>query len=301
MPQFNPSQGDGYAPRVSAASRVRPAEFIEPELTSPKLTAPELATSELATSELTTPENILASLPPAARHWAESLPWEQRRYMLSLCHLMRAAAPEVQAEFLDDYTADGIVSKVLSDRDTQRTVKKYLDDFRLTTDLDEVRLRGYIKQFYIHTAQDTRRQPDLYLESALKLVMSTEERNSVFNYILGFELIKMLFQMSWYEHEKLYRLQRSQDEFIHTYIKPIQHTHRINQLVVPRDADKFFARRDYYVQRPVMSARKLVELAIATFTTEVTIHLGFSIIRHAQALVFDYDLIFGTDPEGPFI
>jgi hypothetical protein len=247
------------------------------------------------------PEKILDLLPPEVRQWAESLQWNERRYVLSLCHLMCAATPEMRAGFLDDYTADGIVTKVLSDRDTRGTVKKYLEEFRLGSELDATRLRSYIRQFYIHSAQDTRCQPGLYLESALRLVMHTEERNSVFNYILGFELIKMMFRMSWYEHEKLYRLQRNQDEFLTTYIKPIQHTHRINKLVVPRDKDKFFARRDYFVQRPVLSEKKLVALAIATFTTEVTASFGFSIIRHPQSLVFDPEQIFGTEAEEIFV
>lgn len=247
--------------------------------------------------DLTLSENLLFKLPPKAREWAESLPWAERRYVLSLCHLMVAASPEMRARFLDDYTADGLVCKVLEDRDTRHKVNSYLKKFRLTTNLNTSSLRQYIRQFYIHSAQDMRIQPDLYLESALRLVMSTEERNHVFYYILGFELIKMMFRMSWYQHERLYRLQRSQDEFIQTYIKPIQHAHRINQIIVPKDEHLFFARRDYFVKQPVMSEKKLVELAMATFTTEVTTNFGFSIIRHPHALVFDYHYIFEAEPD----
>jgi hypothetical protein len=246
-------------------------------------------------------ESILAKLPPEAKQWVERLSWVERRYVLSLCHLMGAASPETRAEFLDDYTADGLISKVLEDQDTKQKVRAYLKEFRLQTELDASLLRSYIRQFYIHSAQDMRRQPDLYLESALKLVMNTEERNHVFNYILGFELIKMMFRMSWFQQEKLYRLQRNQDEFIHTYIKPIQHTHKINQIIVPKDEHLFFARRDYFVQKPVISDRKLIELAIATFPTEVTTNFGFSIIRHPNSLVFDYDFIFGDDQDAIFL
>lgn len=242
-------------------------------------------------------ESILSRLPLEAKEWAESLPWLQRRFLLSLCHLMVAATPETRAEFLDDYTADGLVSKILEDRDTKQKVREYLQEFRIETELTTPLLRNYIRQFYLHSAQDVRRQPDLYLESALKLVMSTEERNSVFNYILGFELIKMMFRMSWFEHEKLYRLQRNQEEFIQTYIKPIQYTHKINKIIVPKDEHLFFARRDYYVQKPVISDRKLIALAIATFTTETTTNFGFSIIRHTHALAFDYDYIFSGEQE----
>jgi hypothetical protein len=244
--------------------------------------------------------SIFGKLPPEAKDWFESLPWHQRRYVLLLCHLMRVSSPTIQAEFLDEYTADGLVSRKLDDRDTKNRVTQYLRDFKIDTELNETVLRSYIRQFYIHSAQDTRRQPDMYLESALKLVLSVEERNNVFNYILGFELLKMMFRMSWLEHERLYRLQRNQEEFITTYIKPIQHAHRINSLVTPRDEGIFFARRSYFVQRPDVSEKKLVELVMATFTTDIVTNFGFSIIRHINSLHFDYEFIFRPETEPIF-
>lgn len=244
-------------------------------------------------------DGIFGKLPREAKIWFESLPWHQRRYVLSLCHLMCAAPPEVQAEFLDDYTADGLVSRKLEDRDTRQRVNDYLKEFHIQTELSEAVLRSYIRQFYIHSAQDMRRQPDLYLESALRLVLSNEEKNNVFNYILGFELLKMMFRMSWLQHERLYRLQRNQDEFIAIYIKPIQHTHRVNGIIVPKDEGVFFAKRSYFVQIPQISEKKLLELVIATFTAESTIHFGFSVIRHVNSLHFDYDFIY--QPEGEII
>ena len=242
-------------------------------------------------------DTILGKLPSEARNWVESLSWQQRRYVLSLCHLICAAPPEIQAEFLDDFTADGVISKKLEDQETKQRVKQYLKDFHIQTELTEAVLRSYIRQFYIHSAQDSRRQPDLYLQSALKLVLSTEEGNTVFNYILGFELLKMMFQMSWYQHERLYRLQKNQEEFIHHYIKPIQHAHRINGIVVPKDAGVFFAKRNYFVQQPEISPKKLITLVMATFTTEVTSEFGFTIIRHANSLSFDYDYIFEQETD----
>lgn len=239
--------------------------------------------------------NILEQLPTPAKTWVESLSWQQRRYVLSLCHLMCAAPAEVQAEFLDEYTADGLVSKQLEDQETKQRVQQHLQEFRLETDLSEAKLRDYIRQFYVHSAQDMRRQPDLYLQSALKLVFNTEERNNVFHYILGFELLKMMFGMSWYQHEKLYRLQRNQDEFIQAYIKPIQHAHRINGIIVPKDKAQFFAKRDYFVQHPQISPTKLVALVMATFTTEISSHLGFTICRHPKSLCFDYVYLFKDD------
>jgi hypothetical protein len=129
------------------------------------------------------------------------------------------------------------------------------------------------------------------------LVFSNEERSNVFNYITGFELLKMMFRMSWLQHERLYRLQRNQEEFITTYIKPIQYAHRINSIIVPKDEGIFFAKRSYFVQEPDISERKLVELVMATFTTDVTSNFGFSIIRHPHSIVFDADYIFTPEQE----
>jgi hypothetical protein len=245
-------------------------------------------------------DTIFGQLPTEARAWFESLHWHERRCVLSLCHLLRVASPAAQAEFLDDYTADGLVSRKLEDRDTQQRVKAYLKEYRIPTSLDETVLRSYIRQFYIHTAQDARRQPDLYLESALKLVLSTEERNNVFNYVLGFELLRMMFRMSWLQHERLYRLQRNQEEFINAYIKPIQHTHVLNSIIVPKDTGTFFAKRNYFVQIPEISEKKLVELVMATFPADVATNFGFLVIRHANAFNFDYDYIFEPESDAIF-
>lgn len=248
----------------------------------------------------TSGEGILENLPEPAREWFERLSWKERRYVLSLCHLMCAASPEAQAQFLDEYTADGLVSRKLTDRDTKSRVVEHLQQFHIDTSLTEELVRQYIRQFYIHSAQDTQRQPDLYLESALKLVFSTEEKNNVFNYILGFELLRMMFKMSWFQHERLYLLQRNQEDFIQTYIKPIQHAHRLNRIVIPLDEGVFFAQRQYFIEVPKITPRRLTELIMATFTTETTSQFGFSVIRHVNSLVFDYDYIFAASPEAIF-
>ena len=254
-----------------------------------------------SSSEYMRAENMLEKLPPAARQWAESLPWHQRRYVLSLCHLICAATPEVQAEFLDYYTADGLVARTLRDRDTQHRVQAYLKAFHIQTELSESLLKTYVRQFYIHSAQDMRRQPERYLESALRLCSNTEERNNVFNYILGFELFKMMFKMSWSQHERLASLQKYPSRFIHEYIKPIQLAHKLNKLVVPKNEKVFFDKHGYFIQKPNLTDKKLTELVIATFTTDTVIDFGFSIIRHLKSLVFDYEYIFQAEQESIFL
>lgn len=236
-------------------------------------------------------------LPPEVQQWAESLPWNERRYVLSLSYILCGSSPEKQAEFLDDYTADGLVSKLLEDIDTLSRIKQYLSCFRIKTDLQESLLRNYIRQFYIHCTQDVRCQTEVYLESALKLSVSSKDKDKVFNYILGFELLKLMFNMSWLQHERLSRLQRNPDDFIRNYIKPIQHTHKINGIVVPKDERIFFARRDYFVKKPEISSHKLTELILVTFMTEQVINCGFSVTRHIRSVEFDYDYVFNPSEE----
>ncbi|MEO0539366.1 MAG: cobyrinic acid a,c-diamide synthase [Cyanobacteria bacterium P01_A01_bin.105] len=241
-------------------------------------------------------EHILGSLPLSARHWLESLPWQQRRYLLSLCHVICANPPERQAEFLDDYTADGVVSRIIHDHDTQQRVYFHLRRFHIATQLTEPTLRQYIRQFYLHSAQTLQQPVNQYLETALKLTASTQEHNSVLSYILGFEIMKLLFQMSWEQHERLYRLQATQEDFLRAYIRPIQHTHRLNGIIVPRDEGQFFARREYFIQQPKLSKKRLDTLIMATFAATTVTELGFSVIRHPQAIQFDYEHILENEP-----
>ncbi|NEO27692.1 MAG: cobyrinic acid a,c-diamide synthase, partial [Kamptonema sp. SIO4C4] len=60
---------------------------------------------------------MLEKLPKEAQEWAEKLHWKERRYLLSLCHLLCAGSPELQAQFLDQYTADGLIAKIIQDYD----------------------------------------------------------------------------------------------------------------------------------------------------------------------------------------
>ncbi|HEY9850732.1 MAG TPA: cobyrinic acid a,c-diamide synthase [Leptolyngbyaceae cyanobacterium] len=246
------------------------------------------------------PQSILEKLPPPARKWAESLPWEERRYVLSLCHLLCASSPEMQADFLDEYTADGLVFRMLQDRDTQNQVQKYLKRFSIETELTEAVLKKYVRQFFIHSSQDLHELPYLYLEAALRLVINPREKNSVFNYILGFELFKMMFQLSWSQQERLSALQKYPANFIKLYIKPIQKAHQKYGVVVPKNPRVFFEKHDYFVQLPNLNEEQATKIVMDTFSTTTVSDFGFAIIRHPQALVFDYEYIFQPEQETIF-
>ena len=244
--------------------------------------------------------SLVEDLPPEAKKWVESLPWEQRRHVLLLCHLLCVSPPEKQAEFLDNYTADGLVLRKFKDRETQRRIQDNLKHFHLKTNLDEFIFRSYIKQFYIHSSKQISRNSELYFQLVFRLLLDPEQENNIFYYILGFELLKMMFKMSWLQHERLYQLQKNQENFVKLYIKPIQATHEINGIVVPEGRHRFFARRTFFVKKPLIRARKLVELVMVTFTTDIAINLGFSIICDRNFLKFDYEYIFQPEPEGIF-
>lgn len=247
-------------------------------------------------------KSIYDTVPTEVKKWIQDLPLNRGRWVLSLYHRLTLTAPkDTPAESLETYIADILISWMLQDQVPQEMVKRHLKKFHINVELDDLELKNYIQQFYIHSAQNLRGQPNLYLELVLKLFQNKKERNNLFNYILGFEILKMIFQMSWSQHERLYRLQKHQEIFIKTYIKPIQYTHKINGIVVPKYEDIFFAKRSYYVKRPKIKEKRLIELLMATFTTDTVTNLGFLLICNLNCLVFDYDYIFDFEPKSFFI
>ena len=241
---------------------------------------------------------ILETIPIEVKTWAASIPLNQRHYILSLLfHLISENSPETKAEILDNFTADNLVVKILQDQVPKQLVSRYLTKFRIKNELDEHVLKSYVKQFYIHSSRDLNQQPYFYLDSVIRLVHDAEERNKFFYYILGCEILKMMFQMSWLQHERLYQLQKHQESFLKTYIKPIQYAHKINNIILPKYENVFFARRDYFIKKPRIKTEKLNSLVIDTFTTYTVTNLGFLIIHHLDFLVFDYDYIYNSEPE----
>lgn len=234
------------------------------------------------------------SIPIELKQWIENSPIKQRKYIFILCYRLCALPKD---EFLNNHLVEYLILRIIEDEINRTLVEKILKEFHIEQDLNDKVLKSYIKQFYIHSTQDLRAKPELYLNAVLKLIQSTEKSNNLFNYILGIEIIKVMFKMSWLEHERLYKLQRHQEHFIKTYIRPIQYTHRINGIIAPKHETLFFAQRNYFVKQPKLKDKKLMELIMITFTTETVIHLGFLISRNLNFFVFDYDYIFNTEPE----
>ncbi|MGQ4647182.1 cobyrinic acid a,c-diamide synthase [Lyngbya aestuarii] len=252
-------------------------------------------------SEIIRDFDIFQIVPQEIKEWVEGLPIDERSYVLLLCHLISVATPETKSDFLDNYAADSLVSKMLEDKVPQQILKKYLCKFYIQQEISDLLLKKYINQFYIHSAQNRHTQPELYLKIVLRLFSSLKERNNLLNYILGFEIIKMIFKMSWLQHERLYSLQKSPETFIKNFIKPVQHAHRVNKIIIPVHEKVFFAKRRYFIEKPQIEDKKLVELVMATFPTHKVAKLGFFIIYNPNFLVFDYEYIFNSDPESIFL
>ncbi len=175
-------------------------------------------------------------------------------------------------------------------------VQFHLSRLQRPTELTETLIKDYIRQFNFHALQDLRREASSFLESALQLFINQDDRNPILCYLLGFEIITMLFEMSWQQHERLYYLQHNQEYFFHHYIKPIQTAHRLNDTIIPRDADIFFAKRTYFIQRPFLRPKQLKAIAIATFPAETILQLGFEVMRHPRSFIFEASAIF-DEPE----
>lgn len=216
---------------------------------------------------------------------------------------MRSITKKIQTQKSKTDTEYDLVSKKFLAQFPKKLGEKYFKKFHIKKELSDVVIKEYMEQFYIHLSQDLRSHMDYHIEFVLQLVSSHKERSnmSIFYYFLGFEILKMIFQMSWLQHEKLYGLQKHQESFIKNYIKPIQKTHRINGIIVPKHETIFFAKRSYFVKKPKIQEKKLTELVMATFTTDEVKTLGFLIIRHLDFLVFDYEYIFSDEPQNLFI
>ena len=202
-----------------------------------------------------------------------------------------------QSHLLRGYTGDKTIDRILNACNLKTTVEYHLNRLHrpnssLTPDL----IQAYVSQFYLHALQDSRSEASNFLKSALQLFVRQDDRNPILCYVLGFEVVTLLFSMSWHEHERLYYLQHNQEQFYCLYIKPIQVAHRLNEKIIPRDADIFFAKRTYFIQRPSLRPQQLKAIAIATFPAETVLKLGFDIIRHPRSFVFDHAAIF-DEPE----
>ncbi|MGD1897447.1 MAG: cobyrinic acid a,c-diamide synthase [Phormidesmis sp.] len=246
----------------------------------------------MSTFDLENPLPILSILPTEAGEWLTTLPWDQRRYILSPSHLICATPTTQQAEYLDAYTAEGLLSQIAADTDTRRRVNEHLKRFHCKTELNDDTFRHYIRHVYLHSIQNTERRPELYLETVLMLIGSARKRSSVLCYILGFEILKLLFLMSWAQHERLSSLQVNKEQFHRTFIHPVQQVHQRSGIVVPRGEKEFFARRDYYIQQPKLSQQQLVNLLIKSFNADKIIEIGFTVLRHPNAIHFDHDYIY---------
>jgi hypothetical protein len=199
----------------------------------------------------------------------------------------------------DDSTTQAI-DRILNAAHLNHSVQYHLTRLQRPTQLTPSLIQNYIRQFHCHALQDSRRKASSSLHSALQLFVSQDEDlgsivdqcHPILSYLLGFEIITMLFEMSWQQHERLYYLQHNQEYFFHHYIKPIQIAHRLNDKIIPRDATIFFAKRAYFVQRPCLRPQQLKALALATFPAETILELGFEVIRHPRSFIFDHSAIF---------
>ncbi len=216
---------------------------------------------------------------------------------------MCAVSRKTKAKYFKKTRANGLAPKIIVGQVSQEVVIKYFKMFHIEKELTDMTLKKYSQQFHIHINQDLRTHPNSSFETELSLSRNYKEQknSSILYYILGFEVIKMIFRMSWLQHERLYGLQKNQESFIKTYIRPIQYTHKINGIIVPKDEHVFFAKRNYFVKRPTIRDQKLNQLVMTTFTTDAITTLGFLIVRHLNFLVFDYDYIFSDEPESFFL
>jgi len=210
---------------------------------------------------------------------------------------MCATSAAHQTEFLDAYTAEGLLSQIADDVDTRYRVNEHLQRFHCEIELNDDTFRRYIRHVYLHSMQAAEHRPELYLETVLILMGSARKRSSVLCYILGFEILKLLFNMSWAQQERLCSLQVHEDDFTQRYIRPVQTAHTQHNIIIPKGEKNFFARRDHYIQQPNIEPQRLVDLIVEVFSADNIIEIGFSLLRHPNSINFDFDYVYKANDE----
>lgn len=201
-----------------------------------------------------------------------------RRFLLNVLTLFAAISPEQQHQAINDLIQFEIV--ILSERSRdflRRRVQSILDRFHLTKDLSENDIREYYYRYYILTGTIPERLTPDYLNFLMK-------------FIVGVELILMMFSMSFMEQQRLFELQgkySTQALLFYRYIRPIREK-LAREKIVTRDPSGH-----HYYRRPKLDHSEMMDFVFEVFDLDRIAYLG----EYAEKLSFEKDYIQGQPEE----
>ncbi|WP_044170058.1 hypothetical protein [Kamptonema formosum] len=202
-----------------------------------------------------------------------------RRYLLNSMTLFASISSEQQHQILNDLIQSELLNLAAQS-------KKYLQDriadafnkFCISKNLGENEIAEYCYSYYVSSGI----LPDNMTADSLK---------KLGDFILGIELLKSIFLMSFVEQQRFFELQgnySSQAVLFYRYIKPIR-SKLIKEKVVNRDIIG-----NYYYSRPWVKEMELVDYIFELFNLESILYLG----QTAKNLTFEKEYIYKSHEPG---
>jgi hypothetical protein len=202
-----------------------------------------------------------------------------RRYLLNSMTLFASISPEQQHQILNDLIQSELLNLAeQSKKYLQERITAAFNKFCIGKILGEKEIAEYCYNYYLSSGII----PD---------EMTAESLNKLGDFILGLELLKCIFLMSFVEQQRFFELQgnySSQAVLFYRYIRPIR-SKLIKEKVVNRDIIG-----NYYYSRPWVNERELVDYILELFNLESILYLG----QTAKKLTFEKEYIYKSHEPG---
>ena len=198
-----------------------------------------------------------------------------RRFLLNALTLFAAISPEQQHQAINDLIQSEIF--LLAEKSIQflrRRVKEVLAPFKIAKEMGDEDIREYYYRYYMQTGRIPERLTPEYLNLMLK-------------FIVGVEILRTTFQMSFMEQQRFFEIQgkySTQALLFYRYIKPIRNK-LMRERVTSRDPSGM-----HYYQHPNLDHEDLIGYIFDVFDLETIIQLG----EFSENLAFEPDYIYSA-------
>ncbi len=196
-----------------------------------------------------------------------------RRYLLNTMTLFASISPEQQHQILNDLIQSELfILAEKTEKYMYDNIKIILSKFGIDKKLNKKDIAEYYYRYYLITGAI----PEKLTAEFLKILV---------NFVLGIEIAKMIFLMSFVEQQRFFEIQgnySTQVILFYRYIRPIR-AKLIKEKVINRDLIGH-----YYYNRPWVGEHEVLDYIFDLFSLEKVVFLGSC----AQNFTFENDYIY---------
>ncbi len=202
-----------------------------------------------------------------------------RRYLLNSMTLFASISPEQQHQILNDLIQSELINLAeQSKKYLHERIAAAFNKFCISQNLGEKDLAEYYYKYYV-------------ISGVIPDGITSESLNKLGDFILGLELVKLIFLMSFVEQQRFFELQgnySSQAVLFYRYIRPIR-SKLIKEKIVNRDIIG-----NYYYSKPWLNESELLDYIFEVFNLETLLYLG----QTAKNLTFEKEYIYKSQEPG---